>query len=175
MLAINSASAAFMLSGIPFDGPIGAVRIAYSQDGEWIAHPTYAEGADATFELVVAGRQLDNGDVAIMMVEAGGTEKSFQYYADGAPKVDEAVLASGLDASKEFIKLSIELQNAARRQGGGRPRPDHAARLQAGVRLRPGRLRRGREAGHPQAVRGGEDRRQGRAQRRHRCRRSRSA
>ena len=99
-----------MISGIPFDGPIGAVRIAYSQDGEWIPHPTYAEGAASTFELVVAGRQLDNGDVAIMMVEAGGTEKSFAYYADGAPKVDEAVLAGGLEACKVWIKESIGLQ-----------------------------------------------------------------
>ncbi|MGH8916928.1 MAG: polyribonucleotide nucleotidyltransferase, partial [Actinomycetes bacterium] len=36
VLVINAASAALMVSGIPFDGPIGAVRIAYSQEGEWI-------------------------------------------------------------------------------------------------------------------------------------------
>ena len=83
VLSINAASAALMISGIPFDGPIGAVRIAYSQDGDWIPHPTYDEGNEGTFELVVAGRELDNGDVAVMMVEAGGTEKSFEYYADG--------------------------------------------------------------------------------------------
>ena len=64
------------LGGIPFEGPIGAVRLAYSQDGTWIPHPTYEEGDASTFELVVAGRELDNGDVAVMMVEAGGTEKS---------------------------------------------------------------------------------------------------
>ena len=110
VLSINAASAAFMLSGIPFDGPIGAVRLAFGQDGAWTAHPTYTEGHDATFELVVAGRVLDNGDVAVMMVEAGGTEKSFTYYADGAPKVDEAVLASGLEASKQHIKDAIALQ-----------------------------------------------------------------
>jgi len=110
VLSINAASAALMISGIPFDGPIGAVRIGYSQDGTWIAHPTYAEGEEGTFELVVAGRELDNGDVAIMMVEAGGTEKSFDYYANGAPKVDEVVLAGGLDASKQYIKESIALQ-----------------------------------------------------------------
>jgi len=110
VLSINAASAALMISGIPFEGPIGAVRIAYSQDGEWIAHPTYTEGEEGTFELVVAGRELDNGDVAIMMVEAGGTEKSFDYYASGAPKVDESVLAGGLEASKTWIKESIALQ-----------------------------------------------------------------
>jgi len=110
VLSINAASASLMISGIPFDGPIGAVRVAYSQSGEWIPHPTYAEGQESTFELVVAGRQLDNGDVAIMMVEAGGTSKSFQYYANGAPKVDEGALARGLEASKTWIKDSIALQ-----------------------------------------------------------------
>ena len=110
VLSINAASAALMISGIPFDGPIGAVRIAYSQDGEWIPHPTYEEGNEGTFELVVAGRELDNGDVAVMMVEAGGTEKSFEYYATGAKVVDEAVLASGLEACKVWIKESIALQ-----------------------------------------------------------------
>jgi len=110
VLSINAASAALMISGIPFEGPIGAVRIAFAQDGTWIPHPTYTEGEEATFELVVAGRELDNGDVAIMMVEAGGTEKSFEYYANGAPKVDETVLAGGLEASKRYIKESIALQ-----------------------------------------------------------------
>lgn len=110
VLSINAASAALMISGIPFDGPIGAVRLAYAQDGTWIPHPTYAEGENGTFELVVAGRELDNGDVAIMMVEAGGTEKSFTYYENGASKVDEAVLAGGLEASKRYIKESISLQ-----------------------------------------------------------------
>jgi polyribonucleotide nucleotidyltransferase len=110
VLAINAASAAFMISGIPFDGPIGAVRLAYGQDGQWIGHPTFQEGDASTFEIVVAGRELDNGDVAIMMVEAGGTEKSFSFYANGSPKVSEEVIAAGLDASKKFIKESIKLQ-----------------------------------------------------------------
>ncbi len=110
VLSINAASAALMISGIPFDGPIGSVRIAYSTDGEWLPHPTYQESDASVFELVVAGRQLDDGDVAIMMVEAGGTPKSFEYYAEGAPKVDEAVLADGLEASKQWIKESIGLQ-----------------------------------------------------------------
>jgi len=113
VLAINSASAALMLSGIPFEGPIGAVRVAYSTDGQWIPHPTFEEGEESTFELVVAGRALDDGadtDIAIMMVEAGGSERSFQYYEDGAPQVTEEVLASGLEAAKTWIRESIVLQ-----------------------------------------------------------------
>ena len=101
--SINAASAALMISGIPFEGLIGAVRIAYSTDGEWLPHLTYQESDASVFELAVAGRQLDDGDVAIMMVEAGGTLKSFEFYAEGAPKVDEAVLANGLEASKQWI------------------------------------------------------------------------
>jgi polyribonucleotide nucleotidyltransferase len=113
VIAINGASAALMLSGIPFDGPIGAVRIAYNTDGQWIPHATYQEGDEATFELVVAGRALgegDDADIAIMMVEAGGTEKSWQYYEDGAPKVTEEVLTLGLESAKTWIRESIVLQ-----------------------------------------------------------------
>jgi polyribonucleotide nucleotidyltransferase len=113
VLAINAASAALMISGIPFDGPIGAVRIAYSTEGTWIPHVTYQEGDESTFELVVAGRALSessDAEIAIMMVEAGGTERSWEFYEDGAPKVTEDVLAEGLEASKTWIRESINLQ-----------------------------------------------------------------
>jgi polyribonucleotide nucleotidyltransferase len=110
VLSINAASAALMISGIPFDGPLGTVRMAYSVDGEWIPHPTYAEAEAGTFEIVIAGRELDNGDVAVMMVEAGGSENAFYYYEDGAKKVSEDVLADGLEACKVWIKESIALQ-----------------------------------------------------------------
>ena len=110
VLALNAASAALLLSGIPFDGPVGATRIAWSAAGEWIAHPTYEEGADSAFEMVVAGRINDDGDVAVMMVEAGGTAATWDVYEAGAPKVDEAVLAGGLEFSKQYIREVIELQ-----------------------------------------------------------------
>jgi polyribonucleotide nucleotidyltransferase len=110
VLSINAASAALMISGVPFDGPIGAVRIAYTVQGTWVPHPTFEESEASTFELIVAGRELDNGDVAVMMVEAGGTEKSFAFYEEGAPKVDEGVLANGLEACKVWIKESVALQ-----------------------------------------------------------------
>ena len=113
VLIINAASAALMISPIPFSGPIGAVRVAYTTEGGWIAHPTYQEGDASTFELVVAGRALTEDrdtDIAIMMVEAGGTVGSFDKFADGAPKVTEQVLAEGLEASKTWIRESINLQ-----------------------------------------------------------------
>ncbi|WP_420444418.1 polyribonucleotide nucleotidyltransferase [Candidatus Poriferisodalis sp.] len=115
IVALNGASAALWLSGIPFECPLAGVRIAYSTDGEWIPFATHEESDAATFEMVVAGRQLSNGDIAVMMVEAGGTEKSFSYYAQGAPKVTEEVLASGLEASKQWIDDIIEMQKSLRR------------------------------------------------------------
>src|SRR6516162_3853814 len=48
--AINGASAALMVSGIPFSGPIGAVRLAH-HEGAWVAHPTFQQGDESTFEL----------------------------------------------------------------------------------------------------------------------------
>jgi polyribonucleotide nucleotidyltransferase len=115
VLAINAASAALMVSGIPFAGPIGAVRLAH-KDGEWVAHPTYQEGDASTFELVVAGRRLDNGDVAVMMVEAGGTEAAWELYQAGAPHVTEEVIAEGLEECKRWINDSIEIQLQLRAQ-----------------------------------------------------------
>lgn len=120
VLAINGASAALMLSGIPFQGPIGAVRLARSIEGTWIAHPTYEEGDGSTFEIVVAGREI-NGDIAIMMVEAGGTERAWEYYEAGAPKVTEEVIADGLEAAKTWIRESIELQRQLVDRAGVRP------------------------------------------------------
>ena len=99
VVAINASSAALMLTGLPFEGPIGGVRLAYSTEGEWIPYPTFEEQDEATFQIVIAGREV-NGEIAIMMVEASGTEKAWDYYEAGAPKVTESVIAGGLDAAK---------------------------------------------------------------------------
>jgi len=124
VLAINTASAALMISGIPFDGPIGAVRIAWSTDGRWVPHATYQEGDDSCFELVVAGRALStepDAEIAIMMVEAGGTADSWKFYEQGAPKVTEEVLAAGLESAKTWIRESIELQRELVARFGSKP------------------------------------------------------
>ncbi|RMH78287.1 MAG: polyribonucleotide nucleotidyltransferase [Actinomyces sp.] len=110
VLAINAASLALCLSPIPFECPIGAVSMAWTAEGRWIPFPTYQEGDESAFEMVVAGRLLDNGDVAVMMVEAGGTEATWDLYESGTPKVDEEVLTAGLEASKTWIREAIELQ-----------------------------------------------------------------
>jgi polyribonucleotide nucleotidyltransferase len=120
VICINAASAALMISGIPFEGPIGAVRLAYSTDGVWIPHPTYQEGDASTLEMVVAGRIVDD-DVAIMMVEAGGTEGAWRYYQEGAPKVTEEVIAAGLEASKRWIREAALLQLELAEKAGVKP------------------------------------------------------
>jgi len=112
VLALNAASLALCLSPIPFDGPLGAVRMSWTADGEWLPFPTYEESDESAFEMVVAGRLADD-DVAVMMVEAGGTGNSWNLYENGTPKVDEDVLAGGLEACKVWIREMIELQQQA--------------------------------------------------------------
>jgi len=109
IISLNGASAALAISGIPFLGPIGAVRLALS-DGNWIVNPTYQELENAVFELVVAGRRNDSGDVDIMMVEAGSTPDGLRLIADGQPPSDEATVARGLEESKAYIAQVIDLQ-----------------------------------------------------------------
>jgi polyribonucleotide nucleotidyltransferase len=70
VLAMNGASAALSLSGIPFDGPVGAVRVGLV-DGKLIANPTIAEQHVSTLDLVIAA----TAD-AVLMVEAGAKEVS---------------------------------------------------------------------------------------------------
>ena len=57
-------------------------------DGQWVAFPTHEELARATFDMVVAGRALPDGDVAIMMVEAEATEHTVALIAGGAAGPD---------------------------------------------------------------------------------------
>jgi polyribonucleotide nucleotidyltransferase len=68
VLAVNGASAALCLSGIPFDGPIGAVRVGLV-DGTLIANPTTTQQKVSKLELVIAATED-----AVLMVESGASE-----------------------------------------------------------------------------------------------------
>jgi len=68
VLAINGASAVLCLSGIPFDGPVGAVRVGQI-DGSFVVNPTTEQRSVSTLELVIAGTED-----AVLMVEAGAKE-----------------------------------------------------------------------------------------------------
>ena len=118
VVGINGASASTQISGLPFSGPIGGVRIALMPDasggGQWVAFPTFAQLDEAVFSMVVAGRIVED-DVAIMMVEAEATDNSWTLIKEqGAIAPTESVVAEGLEAAKVFIRsLCVAQQELA--------------------------------------------------------------
>ncbi|WP_151904852.1 polyribonucleotide nucleotidyltransferase [Brachybacterium ginsengisoli] len=118
VVGINGASASTQISGLPFSGPIGGVRIALMPDaqggGQWVAFPTFSQLDEAVFSMVVAGRIVED-DVAIMMVEAEATDNAWTLIKEqGAIAPTEAVVAEGLEAAKVFIRsLCVAQQELA--------------------------------------------------------------
>src|SRR4051794_16251332 len=110
VLAINAASASTQISGLPFTGPVGATRVALIE-GQWVAFPSHSQTEKAVFDMVVAGRVTESGDVAIMMVEAEATENTIELIAGGATAPTEEVVAAGLEAAKPFLKTLCEAQS----------------------------------------------------------------
>ena len=113
-LAINAASASTQISGLPFDGPVGAVRIALV-DGQWVAFPKYSDKERAVFDMVVAGRTVTaadgSTDVAIAMIEAEATDNAWTLIKnEGVAAPNETVVAEGIEASKPFIKALCDAQ-----------------------------------------------------------------
>jgi polyribonucleotide nucleotidyltransferase len=93
-VSMVGASAALALSDLPFDGPIGAVRVGRSLDGEFILNPTYEQISESDLDLVVAGTKD-----AITMVEAGANE------------VPETVMVEALQLAQDVVQnvaLAIE-------------------------------------------------------------------
>jgi len=129
VLAINAASASTQISGIPFAGPVGGVRVALI-DGQWVAFPTVEQLEGAVFDMVVAGRKVtakvagkDTADVAIMMVEAEATDKVIELVAGGAGAPTEAVVAEGLEAAKPFIAALCTAQQELAEGAGNSGKP----------------------------------------------------
>jgi polyribonucleotide nucleotidyltransferase len=113
VVAINAASMSTQLAGLPFSGPVAGVRVALI-DGQWVAFPRHSELEKAVFDMVVAGRVIEEDgkeDVAIMMVEAEATETSWDLIQGGAIAPTEEVVAQGLEAAKPFIKVLVEAQS----------------------------------------------------------------
>ncbi|HWD62018.1 MAG TPA: polyribonucleotide nucleotidyltransferase [Humibacter sp.] len=124
-LAINAASASTQISGLPFSGPVAGVRLAFvpgrgEHTDQWIAFPKASQLEDAVFDLVVAGRVVQNADgsddVAIMMVEAEATEHSWNLIQAGATKPSEDIVAQGLEAAKPFLRQLVGAQNVLAEQ-----------------------------------------------------------
>ncbi|MGD1173640.1 polyribonucleotide nucleotidyltransferase [Mycobacterium seoulense] len=128
VLAINAASASTQISGLPFSGPVGGVRVALI-DRTWVAFPTVEQLERAVFDMVVAGRIVGEhdgkADVAIMMVEAEATENVIELVEGGAQAPTESVVAEGLEAAKPFIAALCtaqqELADAAAKPTGDYP------------------------------------------------------
>jgi len=92
ILALVGASAALTVSPIPFNGPIGALRVGRVQ-GRFILNPTYAQLEESDLDLVVAGTEE-----AVVMVEAGAKE------------VPEEVVLQGIDEGHRSLKILIDMQ-----------------------------------------------------------------
>ena len=99
VLAMVGTSAALALSGLPFDGPIGGVRVALV-DGKLVANPTYAQLNGSPLEIVIAGTED-----AILMVESGGKEIAEE-------KMLEA-LAFGHEQCKALARIQKDLMAKA--------------------------------------------------------------
>ncbi len=114
VVAINASSMSTQLSGLPFSGPIGGVRVALVADehgSQWVAFPKHSQLENAVFNMVVAGR-VAGDDVAIMMVEAEATDNSWNLIKEqGATAPTEEVVSEGLEAAKPFIKALCEAQS----------------------------------------------------------------
>lgn len=122
VVAINGASAATRISGLPVSGAVGGVRMALivdekHKDGKWVAFPTVDQQKESVFEIVVAGRLVERkrgnktfSDVAVMMVEAGASENVVERIKDGAPAPTEKIVSAGLEAAKPFIDILCRAQ-----------------------------------------------------------------
>ena len=100
VLAINAASAALALSDIPFQGPVGAVRVGFVND-EYVINPTYAEMAESRLNIMVVGTAE-----GIVMVESGAKEVT-----------EEQVLGAIEFAHQEIKKICAAITDLAKRGG----------------------------------------------------------
>ncbi len=108
ILAMNAASAALMVSGLPYMGPMAACRVA-EVDGQFIVNPTFAETAKSTLEIIVA-----TTDLGIIMIEAG------------AQAVAEERIVQALELATEALKPLLKLQREMKAQCG---KPDWKVEL----------------------------------------------
>ena len=125
VVAINGASLSTQLSGLPFSGPIGGVRVALIDDGQgeaqWVAFPKHSQLKNAVFNMVVAGR-VAGDDIAVMMVEAEATDSSWNLIkTQGRTAPTEDIVAEGLEAAKPFIKVLCEAQADLVQRAGKEP------------------------------------------------------
>lgn len=121
VVAMNGSSLATMLSGIPFAGPVAAVRYALLRDGSWVAFPSFEElEEEAVFNMVISGRVEDDGEIAILMIEAEATPDSWIKIDMGAPAPTEQLIGQAIEDVKPIIRELCEAQQAFVDQAGVR-------------------------------------------------------
>src|SRR5688500_7494523 len=103
IVAMIAASAALTISGVPFMGPIGAARVGFSEEGEYILNPTQQQIADGRLDLVAAGTPN-----AVMMVESEAKELSedemlgaVMFGHEASRKVCQAIISLAEKAAKD--------------------------------------------------------------------------
>ncbi len=119
---MNAASLATMLSGIPFEGPVGSVRLGLI-DGEWVINPTFQDLEEATFDIVVAGRRNDSGQIDILMIEGEAPDNTWALLQGSGTTPTEQVVAEGLEAAKRAIDELIDMQLEFIATADVKPRP----------------------------------------------------
>jgi polyribonucleotide nucleotidyltransferase len=97
-VSMVGASAALAISDLPFDGPIGAVRVGRTLDGDFILNPTYGQIEESDLDLVVAGTKE-----AITMVEAGADEVPEDVMVDAMLVAQDAIRAQA-EAIEDWAK-----------------------------------------------------------------------
>jgi polyribonucleotide nucleotidyltransferase len=121
VVAMNGSSLSTMLSGLPFEGPVAAVRYAMMRDGSWAAFPSFEElEEEGVFNMVISGRVEEDGEVAILMIEAEATPDSWIKIDMGAPAPTEQVIGQAIEDVKPIIKQLCEAQQAFVDQVGRR-------------------------------------------------------
>jgi len=100
MLSINGASAALMVSDIPFNGPVGAVRVG-RVDGKFVVNPTHSERKNSDLDLVYVGTQND-----IIMIEGAADE------------MPEEEFVKALEFAHPFVQQIIAAQNELAAKAG---------------------------------------------------------
>ena len=105
ILSIIGASAALSLSPIPWEGPLGAVRVGL-QDGQFILNPTHDQREAGTMDMIVAGL-----DKMINMVEVGGQQ------------VPDAQVVDALAFSQDAIHTIVEMQRELVAKAGAKKNP----------------------------------------------------
>ncbi|MEN6408493.1 MAG: polyribonucleotide nucleotidyltransferase [Anaerolineaceae bacterium] len=113
ILAVNAASSALMISDIPWEGPVGAVRIGRI-DGEFIVNPTFAQQEESDLDLRIAGTKD-----AILMVECGAIE------------IPEDVMVEALQFGHQSIQPIVALQEKMAAEVGKTKREVQLAKMDA--------------------------------------------